>query len=152
MIARLKKFLSAAGDETVKVAADEKNVATAALLIEAALSDATYCEDEKAMVTKLLKRHFDLSDAEADAVVKEAEIAHDKADQILCFTRTVKESVPFEDRIHIIEMLWEIAYADGIISDYESNLVRRICGLIYVDDKDSGKARKRVLAKLNIPD
>ncbi|OUR76493.1 hypothetical protein A9Q83_14220 [Alphaproteobacteria bacterium 46_93_T64] len=150
MIARLKKLLSASTTDTLKVGVDEKKIAIAALLIEAALSDETYCDDERAMVSDVLKRYFDLSDEDVAAVVTEAEAAHAKATQILHFTRTVKETVEFDERVEIIEMLWEIAYADNVISDYEANLVRRVCGLIYVDDKESGNARKRVLAKLKI--
>ena len=150
MLARIKKFLSDPTSEPVAADVDEKKIATAALLIEAALSDETYCDDERIMVSNVLKRHYDLSDEEVTAVVAEAENAQGKANQILHFTKTVKETVEFDDRIQIIEMLWEIAYADGIISDYEANLVRRICGLIYVDDKESGIARKRVKAKLEI--
>jgi uncharacterized tellurite resistance protein B-like protein len=150
MIATLKKLFSNAAPNEVKTALDEKTTAVAALLIEAALSDETYCDTEKEMVIAVLKRHFSLSETEVEAVINEAEIAHKNADQILYFTRTVKETVEYEDRIHIVEMLWEIVYADGVLSDYEANLLRRICGLIYVDDMESGKARKRVLSRLSI--
>jgi len=51
----------------------------------------------------------------------------------------------------VIEMLWEVAYADGQLHDYEANLLRRITGLLYVSDRESGEARKRVLARLGLP-
>lgn len=149
MLSHLKKMFSAK-EETPASQLDEKTTATAALLIEAALSDETYCETEKEMIISVLRRNYDLTDAEVLDVVNAAEEAHSNSDQILYFTRTVKETVPYEDRVHIIEMLWEITYADGELSDYEANLIRRICGLIYVDDVESGKARKRVLARLGI--
>jgi len=148
MIAKLKKFLKGGEIDSASSDLDEKTVATAALLIEAAMSDETYCEEEKAMVSELLRRHYDLSNEQVASVVAEAEAAHEKAEQILHFTRTVKETVEFDDRVHIIEMLWEMAYADGEISDYEANLIRRVCGLIYVDDVESGKARKKVQARI----
>ncbi len=148
MIAKLKKFLTGGEINAASSDLDEKTVATAALLIEAAMSDETYCEEEKAMVSDLLRRHYNLSNEQVASVVAEAEAAHEKAEQILYFTRTVKETVEFEDRVHIIEMLWEMAYADGEISDYEANLIRRVCGLIYVDDVESGKARKKVQARI----
>ncbi len=148
MLSQLKKLFT---KEAEPVAAlDEKTTSIAALMIEAALSDETYCETEKEMVVSVLKRHFDMTDAEVNDVIAEAEKAHANSDQILYFTRTVKETVEFEDRVHIVEMLWEIVYADGVLSDYEASLLRRICGLIYVDDVESGKARKRVLARLGI--
>lgn len=148
MFAKLKNFLSGEDSSPLKTAAvDETKVATAALLIEAALTDETYCDAEKKMVSDLLQRHYDMSKEEITAVVEQAEAAQEKSEQILTFTRTVKESVELEDRVHIIEMLWELAYADGEISAYEANLIRRICGLIYVDDVESGRVRKLVEAR-----
>ena len=150
MIASLKKLFSGKSEAPVVSALDETTSAAAALLIEAALSDETYCETEKEMISDLLKRHYGLSNEEVIAVIAEAEKAHSNSDQILNFTRTVKETVPIEERVHIIEMLWELAYADTVLDDYEANLIRRICGLIYVEDVDSGKARKRVLNRLGL--
>jgi len=150
VIAKLKAIF--AGDaETIGKETDDKNLATAALLIEAALSDEDYSDTERETVSAILKRHFDLSDTDAATLVKEAEALQSGSDQILYFTRTIKDSFPIEDRVQVIEMLWEIAYADGEICDYEANLVRRICGLIYVSDVESGKARKRVMQTIGIP-
>ena len=150
MLNRLKDlFLSSSKPEnTVKV--DDTQIATAALLIEAAMSDEEYSDVEKQTISTILQRHFSLSIDEAENVIEEAETAHKNSDQLLYFTRTVKKNFPIENRVDIIEMLWEIAYADGQLSKFEANLVRRICGLIYVDDLESGKARKRVLKTLGI--
>ncbi|WP_025900024.1 TerB family tellurite resistance protein [Sneathiella glossodoripedis] len=145
MLAKLKKLLG--GNEAAIAptsSEEETRVATAALMLEAALSDDTYCEAEKQMICDLLVRHYDMNAQEVQTVVSQAEKAHENSDQILYFTRTVKENVPYDDRVHIIEMLWEMAYADGSVSDYEANLIRRVCGLIYVDDVESGRVRKLV--------
>lgn len=150
MIALLRKLLSEEEEVLALTSVDEQKVATAALLVEAALSDETYCDDERAKVAELLKRHYNLEDKEVNTLITETEKVHGASNQILKFTRTVKEAVEYEERVHIIEMLWDLAYADGEVSVYESNLIRRICGLIYVDDVESGKARKRVLARLGI--
>ena len=56
-----------------------------------------------------------------------------------------------EERIGVIEMLWEVAYADGELHDYEASLLRRVAGLLYVSDRANGEARLRVMAKLGIP-
>ena len=150
MFAKLKHFLTGGDSSELKTAAvDETKVATAALLVEAALSDDTYCEAEKEIVSDLLQRHYDMSKEEISEVISQAEAVQEKSDHILSFTRTVKDTVEFEDRVHIIEMLWELAYADGEISDYEANLIRRVCGLIYVDDAESGRVRKLVQARIS---
>jgi uncharacterized tellurite resistance protein B-like protein len=150
MFTKLKNLLSGADKTDANESKpDETKVATAALMVEAALSDDSYCEAEKQMISDLLARHYELTNEEVTAIVSEAEKANENSDQILYFTRTVKENVEYEDRIHIIEMLWEMAYADGEISDYEANLIRRVCGLIYVTDMESGRARKQVHQRLN---
>lgn len=59
----------------------------------------------------------------------------------------IKDRFDEKERIRLVEMLWEVVYADGQAHDYEANLLRRIAGLIYVADRDSGAARKRVLAR-----
>ena len=67
------------------------------------------------------------------------------------FTRAIKDALPPEERIGVLEMLWEVVYADGRLHDYEASLLRRVAGLLYVSDRDSGEARLRVLARLGIP-
>lgn len=145
MIAKLKALFT--GEEvSLEPSGDDKLIATAALLIEAACSDEDYSDEERATIADVLKRHFSVSDQEAEDLIQQAEKLHASSDQILYFTRSIKEHFPIEERIHIVEMLWEIAYVDGELCAYEANLVRRICGLIYVDDVESGKAKRRVLA------
>jgi len=64
---------------------------------------------------------------------------------IVRFSRAVKDAIPHEERIWLIERVWEVAQADGVMDEFEANLVRRLCGLLYVSDKDSGLAKRRVL-------
>ena len=149
MISFLKSLLSESN--TAKPATqDEAHIATAALLIEAALSDDDYQDVERDAIIDVLVRHYKISDDDARALVQEAEKAQAASEQLFYFTRTVKDSFPIETRVQMIEMLWEIAYADGTLSKFEANLVRRVAGLIYVSDRERGDARKRVMARLGI--
>lgn len=150
MIELLKSLLSGDKDSKNTVSSDEEHIATAALLIEAALSDDDYQDVERQAIIDVLKRHYDLSDDDATDLMANAEKAQAESGQLFYFTRTVKESFPAETRVQMIEMLWEIAYADGVLSKFEANLVRRVAGLIYVDDRERGAARKRVVARLGI--
>jgi len=152
MLSKLKAMFTDDKPSLGKSGAEDIQVATAALLIEGALSDEDFSEIERQTIASVLKRHFSLSDDDVKIVMSEAEAAHEKSDQLLQFTRTVKNNFPIENRVEIIEMLWEISYADGKISPFEAHLARRLCGLIYVDDVESGKARKRVMKKLGITD
>jgi uncharacterized tellurite resistance protein B-like protein len=73
-----------------------------------------------------------------------------EAARIFGFTRTLRQHFTHEERIEMMEMLWEVAYADGMLHDYEASLLRQITGLLYVTDQESGAARKRVRARLGI--
>jgi len=127
--------------------ADDLTVAAVALLIEAAVMDGEFDAAERASITRLLEERFDLSAAEIAAVIGLGEEKVEQAHQLYAFTSVIKQGFDFEERIQMIEMLWEVAYADGDLHDFEANLVRRIAGLIHVADRDSGAARKRVLAR-----
>jgi len=149
MISRLKALFGDGGQERGR---DELQLAAAALLVEAALMDEDFDAVERKTITHLLCRRFSLTEAEAKDLIAEAESAVAAETQILPFTRVVKDRLSNKERIGLIEMLWEVAYADGKLHDYEAHLLRRIGGLIYVTDKDRGAARKRVLARLGIAD
>lgn len=152
MIAKLKKLLAGRQGSNADTTADAESLklASAALLVEAACMDGHADEAEIATVTALLGEHFDLSDAEAAELTEAGREAVAKSVELYGFTRTIKDSFNHEDRVKMIEMLWQVAYADGILHDFEANLVRRVSGLIYVPDRESGEARKRVLERLDL--
>ena len=106
--------------------------------------DGPYEDKDLATIDWLLIDRFGLEREEADMLFEEALSAQSEATHLMRFTRTIKDNYTEEKRIELIEMLWEVAYADGIIHSYEDNLIRRIAGLIYVSDRDRGEARKRV--------
>ena len=72
------------------------------------------------------------------------ELGQIKSNQIIEFTREIKK-YPIEFRLKIIETIWKIVYSDGKTDSYESTLIRRICGLLYVSDKDNGVIKERIL-------
>ncbi|HEY9080399.1 TerB family tellurite resistance protein [Magnetovibrio sp.] len=148
MLNSLKKLFAVA-ETPQQVKQDNLQRAAAALLVEAAVMDGTFGEDERAVVLRLLKDRFDLSVSETETLLGEAETAISESNELYTLTRTIKENFEHSERVELIEMLWEVAYADGELHDYESNLVRRLSGLLYVSDRDSGEARKRVLERLS---
>ena len=127
--------------------ADDIQLAAAVLMVEAARMDGHFDEDERQVIEGIVQRHFGLDGRETDALLAAALETHDEAHQLVGFTRTIKEAYSEPERIELIEMLWEVAYADDELHHYEANLLRRISGLIYVSDRDNGLARKRVLAR-----
>ena len=130
----------------------EKEIAAAALMVEAAHLDGSLDEAESRAIKDIAMRAFSLNEDEANDLIAAARALQDGSAQLLYFTRTIKDHYSEKQRIELIEMLWEVAYADGELHPYEANLLRRIGGLIYVSDKDRGDARKRVLKRLGISD
>lgn len=128
---------------------DELHLAAAALLVEAATLDGHFDSSERDAIAAALAEGFDLAESETAALIATAERRVDESSQILGFTRVIKDRLTVEDRVRVIEMLWRVAYADGELHDYEAGLVRRVAGLLYVPDRESGAARHRVLARLD---
>lgn len=129
---------------------DGLQLAVAALLVEAARIDGTFDERERSMVAHLLEQRFGLTAADARALEALAEQRGERSAQLFGFVRTINEKLPRERRIEIIEMLWEVAYADGVLDPLEDTLLRRIGGLIDVSDHERGLARLRVVRRLGI--
>ncbi|OEJ69695.1 tellurite resistance TerB family protein [Magnetovibrio blakemorei] len=147
MMNRLKKLFTSAQSQQ-PLAQDELKLAAAALLVEAAVMDGTFDDAERTVVTRLLTERFALDAEEVQELLSQAEATIANANELYTLTRTVKDNFEHPERIGLIEMLWEVVYADGKLDDYESNLVRRLAGLLYVSDRESGEARKRILDKI----
>ena len=152
MINRIKALFADKGHssdpEADQHSHDELQLAAATLLVEAATLDGHYGETEQAAIDKLLREKFALKDEEARSLHDLAVTEQSEANQLLGFTRAIKDRYSLEERIELIEMIWEVVYADGELHDYEANLLRRLGGLLYVSDRERGDARKRVLARL----
>ena len=123
-------------------------LAAAALLIEAAYMDEQFDESERAVISDLVRRRFDLELADSERLLFEAESAVAKSQQLYEFTRAVNDRFTPEQRIELMEMLWEVVYADGRVHDFEVSLLRRLGGLLYVSDQDRALARQRVVQRL----
>jgi len=157
MLNRIKTFLEtgnlgsgAQHDGPSSHSHEEHQIAAAVLLIEAARADAIDHDEEFRTITRLIREKFGLSDAETESLIEAASERQTRAVELHAFTHQIKTKFSEEERIHLIEMLWEVVYADGHLDDYEANLLRRIAGLIHVSDRERGNARRRVLDKLGI--
>ena len=98
-----------------------------------------------------LRDRFGLDDAELATLVEAAEERVSHSAELHGFTSHVKDAFSLEQRIEMVEMLWQVVYADVVAHPYEANVVRRVCGLIYVPDAESGAARKRAMVALGLP-
>ena len=122
----------------------DNNILIAALLIHAARIDNNYTNVEKEIIKKALINLNLIENINSEKLLIEAEIKERDSNQILEFTREIKKN-SMEFRLKLLEILWKIIYSDGASDNYESNLIRRICGLLYISDKDSGKIKLKVI-------
>ena len=118
----------------------------AALLIHTAKIDEAYDEKEKNIIKKTLIE-LGAESANVDKLISEATIIEENSNQILDFTREVKNA-PESDKIRIVESLWRIIYSDENADMYETNLMRRLAGLLYIDAKIMGDLKEKIKQEL----
>lgn len=123
--------------------ADDARLALSALLVRLARSDGDYAAVEIAAIDAALAGRYGLDDAAAKALRKEAEEFETHAPDTVRFTRAIKDAVPHEDRITVIEAAWSIVLADGARAEEEDALMRMVANLLGVNDRDSNLARLR---------
>jgi len=113
-----------------------------ALLVHAANIDEIYSEHEKEIVKTFIKSY--LKDVNADEILTKAENIEKNSNQLLNYTNIIKKN-NLDIKKDIIEHLWKVIISDNSIDQYESNLMRRICGLIYFPDKESAEIKMKLL-------
>ena len=121
-------------------------IEVACLLIHASKIDQNYTEKEKEIVKKTLL-NLDTSPNEIENIIKEAEKIESDSNQILDFTKNLK-NIDEEMKLIVIESLWEIIYSDNKSDMYEANLMRRLTGLLYLDPKKVGEIKERINLKI----
>ena len=121
--------------------------ALAVLLIEVARSDDGVEDRAQGVIQRALALRFGLERSEVIRLIKAAEERATEATDLFHFTRVVVENFTEEERIGVIEMLWEVVYSNGVLTGDEDALIRRVAGLIYVSDRDRGEARRRVMQR-----
>ena len=123
---------------------DQKElIGISALLIHAAKIDELYSEKEKKIILNFIENNLDDKKLKTKILVQ-AEKLEENSNQLLNYTKIIKDS-PNKIKSEIVEQLWKILISDNNVDLYESNLIRRICGLIYFSDKESGEIKMRLL-------
>jgi len=122
---------------------DKKSViGISALLVHAANIDENYSDHEKELVKEFIKSY--LKDENLDEILKKAEEIEKNSNQLLNYTNIIKQNSS-EIKKDIIEHLWKVLISDNTVDQYESNLMRRICGLIYFSDKECAEIKLNLL-------
>ena len=149
MFDALHRFLTGADDAHRTVRPSDAPFALAVLLIDVARSNAERVEDrEHGVIERVLAARFDLERGEVSGLMTAAEVGAIQATDLFHFTQIVVKNFSEEERIGVIEMLWEVAYSDGVLTGNEDTLIRQVAGLIDVSDRDRGEAKLRVARRL----
>tara|TARA_B100001559_G_C16332454_1_gene544090 strand:+ start:496 stop:885 length:390 start_codon:yes stop_codon:yes gene_type:complete len=120
----------------------ESVIGITALLVHAANIDENYSDHEKELVKEFIKSY--LKDENSDEILKKAEEIEKNSNQLLNYTNIIKQN-SLEIKKDIIEHLWRVLISDNTVDQYESNLMRRICGLIYFSDKECAEIKLNLL-------
>jgi uncharacterized tellurite resistance protein B-like protein len=153
MINALKKLISKNNTDAPVLSGvelKESYKGAAALLIEAALADGEFDAAERLKIQAALCHMFGLPENVIDDLLEDLEKQIADSNNLYGYSRIVKTELDYEQRVLLIQMLWEVVYADGELDDFESNLLRRLSGLLYVSDQDSGRAKKLAMKELGI--
>ena len=117
-------------------------IGISALLVHAANIDEIYSEHEKELVKEFINSY--LKNDDASEILKKAEIVESSSNQLLNYTNIIKQN-SMDVKKDIIEHLWKVLISDNTVDQYESNLMRRICGLIYFSDKECAEIKLNLL-------
>jgi uncharacterized tellurite resistance protein B-like protein len=145
MIGRLKTIFSRRDEKPAADPEGALRLAVTALLVEAGRVDESFDADERALVTRLVGEEFDLAAADAATLVRDAEAAVGSGVNVHRFTKLAK-ALPPDSRLRLIENMWKVVLSDDRRDPYEDALIRKVCGLIYIDDTESAAARRRAAA------
>jgi uncharacterized tellurite resistance protein B-like protein len=124
-------------------------LASAALLYEVARADFTQDAEEEARLSTALQSAFALTEKELERIQSVASDKVDESTSLYDFTRVLNDSATPEEKVKVIELMWDVAYADGEISKYEEHLIRRVAELIYVSHSDFMRMKHEARARLN---
>ena len=120
-------------------------IAISTLMIQTAVYDGVFDEQEKSEILELIKKYFNFSEDQKLSLFKIAMKVNDDSNDMQQFTRTLNDNLSEEEKLNIIEMLWRIIISDGHIDDYENTLIRKISGLLYISDRDVGQIKKKLI-------
>lgn len=146
MLEIIKNFMAElnASEEPKETLHSKMQLAEAALMYHVIAVDGIIKEEEKQRLAEVLSQHFDLSEDETGILAESAKDAENEAIDLYKFTNTLKYALSEEERVLIIENLWEMVFADGVVHELEDNVVWRIAELLGVDSRDRMLLKQKV--------
>jgi uncharacterized tellurite resistance protein B-like protein len=130
--------------EPTRLPDPDARLALTALLVRLAKSDGDYAQDEIDRIDRISQRRFGISPFEAAKLRADAEGLEAEAPDTVRFTRAIKDAVAYEDRLGVIEAMWEVVLADGVRDSDEDALLRLVAPMLGVTDQESALARQKI--------
>ena len=147
MLNILKKFFSSEGQDINPNSNDNLSL-LCGLMVEAAYTDGKIEIEEIEKIKLVLVDVFKEDSMEVKNILSNSLDNKNNSKSLFFYTSKINKEYPKEKKILLLETLWEIVLSDGEVHDYESNLIRRLAGLLYISDVDSGNAKKRALNRI----
>lgn len=150
MFESFRKFLadvSQGGKHPAQFEANDYRLAAAALLVHAAEIDGNISDVERTTLHQVIKRHFDLDETQTNTLLAEATQAEHEAVDLYHFTRLLDRALDEDGRRRMVEMMWEIVYADGRVTEFESNLIWRAADLLGISSRERIELGRRVASE-----
>jgi uncharacterized tellurite resistance protein B-like protein len=147
MFESLRKLVTEIGDDrkhASRFGDSDYRLAAAALLVHAACIDGKFAEAERKKLHSVIMQRFELDDAATDELIAKASAVEQEAIDLYAFTAKLNRSLNEQGRARIVEMLWQIVYADGIITEFEDNLIWRAADLLGISRRERIALRQRV--------
>ena len=152
MFSTVKNWLSQNDTQAVKEVSDSLELAqlVTALMIEAAGADGKIAEEESQLIAEIISAQFELSDDEMTSVLSDAVSDYADRVEIHGLMRRLREKADYEERIGVLELVWIVVLSDNRLDQIEAQLMRRLAGLLYISDVDSGLAAQTARIRLGI--
>lgn len=151
-IAALWQGLSSSGEDAPPSPPEDPKLAAAVLMVEVARMDESIDAEERDRIVQLVAWKFNLNEAEATSLVAEAEKVTRGPAHWHRFAAPLRDQLSESERIQIIDLLWDVVYADGKLHHLEMSLMRRVTSLLNISDADSGSARQRARKRHGLPE
>ena len=148
MIKSLKNFFSANSLDTKDENNEDLNI-LCGLMIEAANTDGKITDEEVNKISSTLTNIFNENPVDVEQILKESIATKDEPKSLFFFTSKINKSFTEKKKLLLIEILWEIILSDGELHEFESNLIRRLAGLLYISDVSCGNAKNKAIEKIN---
>lgn len=136
-----------AGEGDDQYGTDDPKLSVAAILVHIIAVDGVVTDDEKRRLREVLARNYGLSEEETEQLVEEATSREDDAVDLYSFTSVLKRELDDAGRHKVVEAMWEIVFADGVVSEFEDNVVWRVAELIGISTRDRMTLRHKIEAK-----